>query len=92
MVRHVEGLTVDRDKLSIDLADKAETIRKLLEDNKVLHNQLATAKCKTNEVMDAVKLDAMQQLQDNESIPVRDSSDSAPNIENNQRVINTTMV
>ena len=33
MVRHVEGLTSDRDKLSVDLADRALTIRKLLEDN-----------------------------------------------------------
>lgn len=36
MVRHVEGLTADRDKLSVDLADKALTIRKLLEDNQYL--------------------------------------------------------
>ena len=36
MVRHVEGLTAARDKLSVDLADKALTIRKLLEDNQYL--------------------------------------------------------
>ena len=36
MVRHVERLTSDRDKLSVDLADKALTIRKLLEDNSYL--------------------------------------------------------
>lgn len=36
MVRHVEALTADRDKLSVDLADKALTIRKLLEDNQYL--------------------------------------------------------
>ena len=36
MVRHVESLTADRDKLSVDLADKALTIRKLLEDNQYL--------------------------------------------------------
>ena len=36
MVRHVERLTADRDKLSVDLADKALTIRKLLEDNSYL--------------------------------------------------------
>lgn len=36
MVRHVEALTKDRDKLSVDLADKAMTIRKLLEDNQYL--------------------------------------------------------
>ena len=33
MVKHVDALTSDRDKLSVDLADKALTIRKLLEDN-----------------------------------------------------------
>ena len=36
MVRNVENLTADRDKLSVDLADKALTIRKLLEDNQYL--------------------------------------------------------
>ena len=36
MVRHVEAVTADRDKLSVDLADKALTIRKLLEDNQYL--------------------------------------------------------
>ena len=44
MVRHVEGLTEDRDKLSCDLADKALTIRKLLEDNQYLQNKLSNAK------------------------------------------------
>ena len=36
MVRSMDGLTQDRDKLSVDLADKALTIRKLLEDNQFL--------------------------------------------------------
>ena len=40
MVRHVEELTKDRDKLSVDLADKALTIRKLLEDHSYLQNKL----------------------------------------------------
>ncbi len=44
MVRHVENLTADRDKLSIDLADKALTIRKLLEDNQYLQNKLTNAR------------------------------------------------
>ena len=44
MVRHVENLTADRDKLSVDLADKALTIRKLLEDNQYLQNKLTLAK------------------------------------------------
>ena len=43
MVRHVEALTADRDKLSVDLADKALTIRKLLEDNQYLQNKLTNA-------------------------------------------------
>ena len=40
MVRHVEELTKDRDKLSVDLADKALTIRKLLEDHSYLQSKL----------------------------------------------------
>ena len=36
MVRTMEDLTKGRDKMSIDLADKALTIRKLLEDNQYL--------------------------------------------------------
>ena len=36
MVRNMDNLTQDRDKLSVDLADKALTIRKLLEDNQFL--------------------------------------------------------
>ena len=36
MVRNMDNLTSDRDKLSVDLADKALTIRKLLEDNQFL--------------------------------------------------------
>ena len=40
MVRHVEQLTHDRDKLSVDLADKANTIKKLLEDHSYLEKKL----------------------------------------------------
>ena len=36
MVRTMEDLTKGRDKMSVDLADKALTIRKLLEDNQYL--------------------------------------------------------
>ena len=43
MVKHMDILTADRDKLSIDLADKALTIRKLLEDNQYLNNKLSNA-------------------------------------------------
>jgi len=33
MARHIDELSQEREKLSVDLADKALTIRKLLEDN-----------------------------------------------------------
>ena len=33
MAKTIDDLTKEREKLSIDLADKALTIRKLLEDN-----------------------------------------------------------
>ena len=38
----MENLTADRDKLSVDLADKALTIRKLLEDNQFLQTRIGT--------------------------------------------------
>lgn len=40
MAKHCETLHKDRQMLSVDLADKAITIRKLLEDNSTLHTQL----------------------------------------------------
>jgi len=40
MAKNVDILTRDREKLSIDLADKAITIRKLLEDNNYLSIRL----------------------------------------------------
>ena len=51
MVRHVEELTKDRDKLSVDLADKALTIRKLLEDHSYLQNKLKNVQNKTQSLM-----------------------------------------
>lgn len=38
MAKHCEALHREREKLSVDLADKAITIRKLLEDNKTLNS------------------------------------------------------
>lgn len=40
MAKHCEELHKDRESLSVDLADKAITIRKLLEDNSYLHHKL----------------------------------------------------
>ena len=60
MVRHVEGLTADRDKLSVDLADKALTIRKLLEDNHYLQNKLASAKSQTAAIIEVAKQKAIK--------------------------------
>lgn len=40
MAKHCEDLHKDRENLSVDLADKAITIRKLLEDNSYLHNKV----------------------------------------------------
>jgi len=40
MAKHCEELHKDRECLSVDLADKAITIRKLLEDNSYLHSKL----------------------------------------------------
>ena len=59
MVRHVEGLTMDRDKLSVDLADKALTIRKLLEDNQYLQNKLTNAQAQASVILDHAKKQAM---------------------------------
>ena len=55
MVRHVEALTADRDKLSVDLADKALTIRKLLEDNQYLQNKLTSAQGQAATLIDEAK-------------------------------------
>ncbi len=41
MAKSVEDLTREREKLSVDLADKAITIRKLLEDNNNLSIRLS---------------------------------------------------
>ena len=79
MVRHVEALTEDRDKLSVDLADKALTIRKLLEDNQYLQNKLTSAKSQTATLIEIAKSEAMK----------RQSSNS-PTRENDQRMINGT--
>jgi hypothetical protein len=43
MARNVELLTNEREKLSIDMADKAIIIRKLLEDNNNLSTRLSNA-------------------------------------------------
>ena len=51
MVRHVEELTKDRDKLSVDLADKALTIRKLLEDHSYLQGKLKNVQNQTASLM-----------------------------------------
>ena len=79
MVRHVEALTEDRDKLSVDLADKALTIRKLLEDNQYLQNKLTSAKSQTATLIEIAKSEAIK----------RQSSNS-PTRENDQRMINGT--
>ena len=43
MARHVEKLSAERNKLSVDLADKTVTIKKLLEDNSMLNRNLQGA-------------------------------------------------
>ena len=43
MAHNIEELENEREKLSIDLADKAMTIRKLLEDNSNLSSRLERA-------------------------------------------------
>lgn len=43
MAKNVEELTNEREKLSIDLADKAIIIRKLLEENNNLSTRLFNA-------------------------------------------------
>ena len=40
MAKHCDELHEERESLSVDLADKAITIRKLLEDNSYLHNKV----------------------------------------------------
>ena len=54
MVRSMDGLTQDRDKLSVDLADKALTIRKLLEDNQFLQNRISAAQNENNRLHDSL--------------------------------------
>ena len=78
MVRHVESLTADRDKLSVDLADKALTIRKLLEDNSYLQNKLSNAQNMTASIMDATK----KKMGDS-------AANDPPSRENNQYAINS---
>jgi len=43
MAKSIDDLSREREKLSIDLADKAMTIRKLLEDNHNLSVRLGNA-------------------------------------------------
>lgn len=43
MAKSMDDLTREREKLSVDLADKAITIRKLLEDNNNLSIRLSHA-------------------------------------------------
>ncbi len=43
MAKSIDDLTREREKLSIDLADKAMAIRKLLEDNQNLSVRLSNA-------------------------------------------------
>ena len=84
MARNVEALTAERDKLSVDLADKALTIRKLLEDNQYLQNKLDNAKFQTSTLLDYAKSAAIKRQISRESIetlgyrppPERDSSGS----------------
>jgi hypothetical protein len=40
MAKHCDELHMERENLSVDLADKAITIRKLLEDNSYLHGKV----------------------------------------------------
>jgi len=68
MVRHVESLTADRDKLSVDLADKALTIRKLLEDNQYLQNRLAHAKSQSAAIIEDAKQKAIKRQSSQESL------------------------
>ena len=93
MVRHVESLTEDRDKLSVDLADKALTIRKLLEDNQYLQNKLSNAKNQTAQIMDATKK-RMSTLGSNDHVPVRETSPTliVKSRENDQHEMNGGMI
>ena len=43
IAKQVDRLTREREGLSIDLADKASQIKKLLSDNQILHNKLRQA-------------------------------------------------
>lgn len=44
LARQVEELQRDRERLSVDLADKTATIKKLLEDNQFLHDRIGAAR------------------------------------------------
>jgi hypothetical protein len=58
MAKSVDDLTREREKLSIDLADKAITIRKLLEDNHNLSVRLNNAQEEAHQLirMSQIKL------------------------------------
>jgi len=43
IAKNVQALTAEREKLSVDLADKASTIRKLLDENDTLQGRLKDA-------------------------------------------------
>jgi hypothetical protein len=62
MAKTIDELTRDREKLSVDLADKAITIRKLLEDNNNLSIRLSNAQDEAQNLirMSQVKLQSEQ--------------------------------
>jgi len=43
IAKNVQSLAAEREKLSVDLADKAQTIRKLLDENEKLNKGLRNA-------------------------------------------------
>jgi len=55
MAKHVEKLTNDRNKLSVDLADKTLTIKKLLEDNTMLNKNLNGAQHEATTLLRDIK-------------------------------------
>lgn len=72
MAKQIDDLNRDREKLSVDLADKAITIKKLLEDNNNLSIRLGNAQ---EEAQNLIRMSQMK-LQESQNRYKRSGNDN----------------
>lgn len=72
MAKQIDDLNRDREKLSVDLADKAITIKKLLEDNNNLSIRLGNAQ---EEAQNLIRMSQMK-LQESQNRYKRSGNDT----------------